>query len=150
VGALSQINTMKLTNEQIKQNGLAMIAFSEGKPIQFIASLNDAWQDYLHTVMMPDLTNLPFRPKPQPVSRPWSKPEDVPLNCWLRSPKYGTMHLVTQLANEGTRGHTLGRKVWSELNEYEYSTDRINWKPCTVEEQPCPTFATASATVILT
>ncbi len=123
-----------LTNEQLRDNAAAMLAFADGKPIQFIASLNDAWQDYLHTDMMPDLTNLPFRPKPQPVSRPWSKPEDVPLNCWLRSPKYGNMHLVTHLSNQGTWGYTIGRLDWHELGEYEYSTDRVTWKPCTVEE----------------
>jgi len=125
---------MELTKEQLKQNAAAMISFADGKPIQFIPVQNDTWQDYLHTHMMPDLTNRPFRPKPQPFARPWSKPEDVPLNCWLRSPKSGSMHLVTQLSNDGTWGHTLGRKFWSELNEYEYSTDRINWKPCAVEE----------------
>jgi len=125
---------MTLTKEQLKQSAAAMISFADGKPIQFIPVHEDTWQDYLHTHMMPDLTGRPFRPKPQPVSRPWSKPEDVPAYCWLRSPKYGTMHLVTQLSNDGTWGHTLGRKLWSELNECEYSTDRINWKPCTVEE----------------
>jgi hypothetical protein len=124
---------MKLTNEQIKQNGLAMIAFSEGKKVEaaFVQS-PDNW----HDVQCPNWHSEAaiFRPKPQPVSRPWSRPEDVPLNCWLRMPKCGTMHLVTQLSNEGTWGHTLGRLNWHELNEYEYSTDRINWKPCTAEE----------------
>jgi len=126
-----------LTKEQLRDNAAAMLAFADGKPIQFIASLNDTWQDYLHTDMMPDLTNLPFRPKPQPVARPWSKPEDVPLNCWLRHKDggRGNMYLITHLSGDGTWGHTLGCIVWSEMvDRYEYSTDRKTWKPCTVEE----------------
>ena len=124
-----------LTKEQLRDNAAAILAFADGKPIQFDASGYGAtipiWED---TTDLKHIHDIWHRPKPQPVSRPWSKPEDVPLNCWLRSPKYGTMHLVTQLSNDGTWGHTLGRKLWSELNECEYSTDRINWKPCTVEE----------------
>ena len=134
MGTLSQINTMQpLTKEQLRDNAAAILAFADGKPIQFDASGYGAtipiWAD---TTDLTYIQTIWHRPKPQPVSRPWSKPEDVPLNCWLRSP--GAMHLVTQLSNEGTCGHTLGRKFWSELGEYEYSTDRINWKPCTVEE----------------
>ena len=111
-----------------------MIAFADGLPIQFIAANSDRWVDYLHTDMVPDLTNRPFRPKPQPVSRPWSKPEDVPLHCWLRMYNNNTMHLVTQLSDDGTWGHVLGRLLWRDLHGYEYSTDRKTWKPCTVEE----------------
>jgi hypothetical protein len=126
-----------LTKEQLRDNAAAMLAFADGKPIQFNPSANDdpdpdsIWWDtndltYIQTIW--------HRPKPQPVSRPWSKSEDVPLNCWLRSPKYGNMHLVTHLSNQGTWGYTIGRLDWHELGEYEYSTDRVTWKPCTVEE----------------
>jgi len=66
---------MKLTNEQIKQTGLAMIAFSEGKKVEaaFVQSPN-SW----HDVERPNWHNEAaiFRPKPQPVSRHWRKPED--------------------------------------------------------------------------
>ena len=124
---------MKLTIDQLKQNAAAMIAFADGKPIQFIAANSDRWVDYLHTDMVPDLTNRPFRPKPQPASRPWNKPEDVPLHCWLRSKTIGNMHLVTSLADEGTWGHVLGGLLWRDLHGYEYSTDRKTWHPCTVE-----------------
>ena len=125
---------MKLSIYQLKQNAAAMIAFADGKPIQFIAANSDRWVDYLHTDMVPDLTNRPFRPKPQPVSRPWNTPEDVPLHCWLRSKTIGNMHLVTSLADEGTWGHVLGRLLWRDLHGYEYSTDRKTWHPCTVED----------------
>jgi len=125
---------MKLTNEQLKQNAAAMISFADGKPIQFIPVHNDTWQDYLHTHMMPDLTNRPFRPKPQPASRPWSKTEDVPMNCWLRPHVEGIMYLITHLSEEGPSLSALGRIRWSDMPRFEYSTDRKTWKPCTVED----------------
>jgi hypothetical protein len=127
-----------LTKEQLRDNAAAMLAFADGKPIQFNPSANDdpdpdsIWWDtndltYIQTIW--------HRPKPQPVSRPWSKSEDVPLNCWLRPKGGGNMYLITHLSGDGTWGHTLGRIVWSEMvDRYEYSTDRVTWKPCTVEE----------------
>ena len=122
-----------LTYEQIKQTGQAMIAFSEGKKVEaaYLQSPNK-W----HDVECPNWHSEAaiFRPKPQPVSRPWSKPEDVPLNCWLRPHGRGIMYLITHLSEEGTWGHTLGRILWSDMPRFEYSTDRVNWKPCTVEE----------------
>jgi len=124
-----------LTKEQLRDNAAAMLAFADGKPIQFEASAyGEVTQRWLDTPELTHIHNIWHRPKPQPVSRPWSKPEDVPLHCWLRIPKYGTMHLVTHLSNKGTWGHTLGRLDWHELNEHEYSTDRVTWHPCTVEE----------------
>jgi hypothetical protein len=124
---------MKLKNEQIKQTGLAMIAFSEGKKVEaaYVQSPN-SW----HDVDFPNWQSQAaiFRPKPQPVSRPWSKPEDVPLNCWLRICGTELFYLVTYLSPDWIGGNTLGRIAWDNLHGYEYSTDRKTWKPCTVED----------------
>ena len=129
---------MKLTIDQLKQNAAAMIAFADGKPIQFIAANSDRWVDYLHTDMVPDLTNRPFRPKPQPVSRPWSKPDDVPGPvCWIR--------WIDERNNERMIVHVDGSGIFSgsqmkcvmfggEFLKWEYSTDRKAWHPCTVED----------------
>ena len=115
-----------------------MIAFADGKPIQFIAANSDRWVDYLHTDMMPDFANRPFRPKPQPVSRPWSKPDDVPGPvCWIR--------WIDERNNERMIVHVDGSGIFSgsqmkcvmfggEFLKWEYSTDRKTWHPCTVEE----------------
>lgn len=125
---------MKLSIYQLKQNAAAMLAFADGMPIQFIAANSDKWVDYLHTDMMPDFANRPFRAKPQTVSRPWSTPEDVPLHCWLRSaPLSDQSWLVNGVLNAGVYSAG-GMKNWNELRDYEYSTDRKTWKPCTVEE----------------
>jgi hypothetical protein len=126
-----------LTKEQLRDNAAAMLAFADGKPIQFNPSANDdpdpdsIWWD---TKDLTYIQTIWHRPKPQPVARPWSKPEDVPLNCWLRPHGGGIMYLITNLSQEGTWGHTLGRIRWSDMPRFEYSTDRVTWKPCTVEE----------------
>jgi hypothetical protein len=131
-----------LTKEQFSDNAAAMLAFADGKPIQFDASGYDAttpsWVDcqdvrHIHSVW--------HRPKPQPVSRPWSKPEDVPLHCWIRIGQGEPERLVTMVASDGIRiaGVSCDSAFfrWNEFADgREYSTDRKTWKPCTVEEQP--------------
>jgi len=136
VGTLSQINTMKLTSEQIKQNGLAMIAFIGGEPIQEYNTFNhdNGWYD----ISSPDFSEPGYvwRPKPQPVSRPWSKPQDVPLNCWLNAPSFNNQAWFVNGVMESGLYSAGGLKTWSELRDYRYSTDRVTWKPCTVEDAP--------------
>ena len=132
---------MKITNEQIKQQGLAMIAFSEGKKVEaaYLQSPN-SW----HDVECPNWHSEAaiFRPKPQPVSRDWSKREDVPGPvCWFRMGKGEPERLVTMVASDGIRiaGTSCDSAFfrWHELAVgCEHSTDRVTWKPCTVEEQP--------------
>ena len=129
---------MKLSIYQLKQNAAAMIAFADGLPIQFIAANSDRWVDYLHTDMMPDFANRPFRPKPQPVSRPWSKPEDVPLHCWIRLGAVEPERLVIMVVSNGIRiaGTSCHSAFfeWRELSALDHSTDRKTWHPCTVED----------------
>ena len=124
-----------LTKEQLRDNAAAILAFADGKPIQFDAasygSTTPIWAD---TKALTHIQDIWHRPKPQPASRPWNTPEDVPMHCWLRSKTIGNMHLVTSLADEGTWGHVLGRLLWRDLHGYEYSTDRVTWHPCTVED----------------
>jgi hypothetical protein len=126
-----------LTKEQLRDNAAAMLAFADGKPIQFDASsygsTTPIWAD---TKALTHIQDIWHRPRPQPVARPWSKPEDVPLNCWLRICGTELFYLVTYLSQDWIGGSTLGRIAWDNLHGYEYSTDRVTWKPCTVEEQP--------------
>lgn len=69
---------------------------------------------------------------------PWSKPEDVPGPvCWVRAHQQNAARLilaievgyiyVASLSHE-FQGTKFG---WNQLVEFEYSTDRITWKPCT-------------------
>ena len=128
-----------LTKEQLRDNAAAILAFADGKPIQFEASAYGAstqlWYDTTDLRHMHDIWH---RPKPQPVSRPWSKPEDVPGPvCWIRG--------IDDRNNERMIVHVDGSGIFSdsqmkcvmfggEFLKWEYSTDRKTWKPCTVED----------------
>lgn len=86
------------------------------------------------------------RPLPsEPKVRPWSKPEDVPLNCWIRgSSKDGCCAMVIGLCSfgltvSGTYNPPCGERIvrfqsWDELKGKEYSTDRRTWQKCEVQE----------------
>jgi hypothetical protein len=132
-----------LTKEQLRDNAAAMLAFADGKPIELFTQ--DKWSESLFTSgdahLLLDCMGQGnhYRPKPQPVSRPWSKPEDVPLNCWIRAGKGEPERLVTMVASDGIcMFGVLGSGAffgWNSLAPYEHSTDRKTWKPCTVEER---------------
>lgn len=129
-----------MNNDQLKQTGLALIAASEGKPWQWMDSLgvwNESHLEQSYGLRHYLAENYPLRPKPQPAMRAWSKPEDVPLNCWLRFPIAFEHH--TFICSVGSPGIWLGGAseciTWLDLagDKAEYSIDRINWKPCTIE-----------------
>jgi uncharacterized protein YodC (DUF2158 family) len=128
-----------LTKEQLRDNAAAMLAFADGKPIQFEASAyGEVTQRWFDTSELTGIHNIWHRPKPQPVTRPWSKPEDAPLNCWIRVRKGEPERLVTMVASDGLwtcwAGGGSAFFAWSSLDPYEHSTDRKTWKPCTVED----------------
>ena len=127
---------MNLTKEQLAQNADAMNAALAGKPVQYRTRGTIQWFDTANALndLLWNCDATEYRPKPQPVARQWNTPEDVPLHCWLRMYNNNTMHLVTQLSDDGTWGHVLGRLLWRDLHGYEYSTDRKTWHPCTVED----------------
>ena len=126
-----------LTKEQLRDNASAILAFADGKPIQFDASSYGAttpiWAD---TEELTHIHDIWHRPKPQPSARPWSKPEDVPLHCWLNAPGVNNQAWLVNGVMESGVYSAGGLKSWSELHQFQYSTDRVTWKPCTVEEQP--------------
>lgn len=67
----------------------------------------------------------------KPKMRAWSDQEDVPLNCWI-SAEHGAHFLVTEVHIGGV---VAGRYLtWKELGRARYSTDRVTWQPCTVNE----------------
>jgi len=138
---------MKLTPEQLKQNAEAMIAFADGKPIQRFH--NDQWSDYNVAPggnIPYSFVERPMRPKPEPKTRPWSKPDDVPGSViWVRQNRSNPgnaemMNLQGFLIALSTKGLTFFTDceqflTWERLPKVglEYSTDRRTWKPCTVE-----------------
>jgi hypothetical protein len=129
-----------LTKEQLRDNAAAMLAFADGKPFELFTQ--GGWSESLLTTGDARLLlecmsqGNHYRAKPQPVSRPWSKPEDVPLNCWLNAPSVNNQAWLVNGVIESGVYSAGGLKTWSELRDYQHSTDRKTWKPCTVEEQP--------------
>lgn len=84
---------MKLTPEQLKQNAAAMIAFAEGKPIQ-IKLHNGIWKDDDTGNLDGIGDNDEYRPKPEPKTRPWSKPDEFPVGKVVRHKISGNRRLL--------------------------------------------------------
>lgn len=84
------------------------------------------------------------RVKPEPVTRPWSKPEHVPGPvCWLR------LHYASEPAKwdafigavfhdgVGIMGRNCAKLYsWDDISRFglQYSTDRKTWFACTITE----------------
>jgi hypothetical protein len=122
-----------LTKDQLRDNAAAMLAFADGKPIEYDSSSGET-PSWCGTTDITYIQTIWHRPKPQPVSRPWSKPEDVPLNCWLNAPSVNNQAWLVNGVIESGVYSAGGLKTWSELHQFRYSTDRKTWKPCTVED----------------
>lgn len=141
-----------MNTDQLRQTAAAIIAYAEGKPIQYRwleCKKPDyevsKWKDLNGTIAdgigwTPQLEHMEYRIKP--MSRPWSKPEDVPGSvCWVRFSCDGPAILVVMVTDQGIGlyGNTVlgySPKLWSDIGDWEHSTDRKTWHPCTVEEQP--------------
>lgn len=126
-----------MKNEQLRQNAAAMIAHAEGKPIQ-CRSGGGNWVDMVLTPRWTFDVNE-YRPKPEPVSRPWRGPADVPLNCWIQSSTQNANEgfFVCGIVSDGVRvqGRT-GIVSWTELaGLWVYSMDRKEWRKCEVIEE---------------
>ncbi len=75
-----------------------------------------------------------------PTSKPkktvcWRGPDDVPKVpvIWLRYVNMLDFLLVVGVHPNILRYGQSGHIAYDELTQYQYSTDRITWKPCTVE-----------------
>jgi len=133
-----QIFINQMTTEELKQklrDNLAAVEASEkGEPWEY--KIENEWVDGTG-MNIANYMSTHCRPCAKP-DQLWSKPEHVPLNCWMRrkdSPRYS--YLVAEI---GPVGVVLGRVVrpWTDLYEYEHSTDRINWLPCIVHAPATP------------
>lgn len=125
-----------MTNEQLKQNAAAMLSFANGKTVQ-INYGKQVWYDIpLGEEPQWRFDTHNYRPKPEPVSRPWSKVEDVPGPvCWIRMPE-NTIRLeamITAIYYTGCQTEQ-GCFGWEDIGRYEYSTDRKTWHKCEVTE----------------
>lgn len=84
-----------------------------------------------------------LRPAPGPKLAPWDAPEDVPEPvCYLRRKGATGCTAITHFNDDGLtiisrypyREKPYNLVVtWGDLKDWEYSTDRVTWKPCTKE-----------------
>lgn len=134
---------MKLTPEQLRQNAAAMIAFADGKPVEYKyrdPSCEDRWDGNPSPSW--DCDAYYYRPKPEPVRRPWSKRSDVAAP-WLKLKTALQDDFITHILTVDDTGvRIIGESgivefaTWKELSECNahFSPDLQDWKPCTVEE----------------
>lgn len=129
----------RMSPEQLKQNAAAMIAYAEGKPVEVrLDSSGNNWT--LTDTPTFDCSAYDYRPKPEPKTVPWSKPEHVPGPvCWIRGDGIIGMMIVGFCAME--YGVVSGNGLpfsWEDISRrsLEYSTDCINWSKCEVVEEP--------------
>lgn len=131
-----------MTTEQGLQNALAMLAFYNGKPVQFLNTqmVGTGWSDVFGTPFW-CFDKYLYRPKPEPVTRPWSKPEDVPGPvCWVRNRALAgnPLPVGSLIVCVERWGVTLGANQtlaeWDVFETLEYSTDRKTWRKCEVTE----------------
>ncbi len=136
---------MTLTPEQLRQNAAAMLAFADGKPIEVMSPQHNevAWSEVNPDDVSWNFKLNIYRPKPMPVTRPWSKPKDVPAYCWLRC-GYEYEFQVIGVNKDGVVIAGLDPSFKPELRLRtfdtiqktgdEYSTDRESWRKCEVSE----------------
>lgn len=123
-----------MTPERAKELLPIVAAIAAGDEIECrMKSPNCYWGEWNSRQFSDDYE---YRVKAKPVARPWSKPEDVPLNCWIRRKGATSCELITAVYNEGV-GRGEGRAFilkWDGTENCEYSTDRKTWLPCTVTD----------------
>jgi hypothetical protein len=135
-----------LTKEQLRDNAAAILAFADGKPIELFTQ--GGWSESQFTAgdahLLLDCMGQGnhYRPKPQPSTHPWSKPEDVPGPvCWIRPSgdelnRDAQEYMIHTVDKSGVRyGKTYGMD-FPIVGAWQYSTDRKTWKSCTVEDAP--------------
>lgn len=135
---------MKLTPDILRQNGEAMIAFANGKPVQGWSTSEQRFFDESDPGW--DCSCYRYRPKPEPRVRWWNCVADVPLNCWLHfnGAAANSFALIVHLDEDGltivSHRNELETKPWllviewGAIEHYTHSTDLKQWRPCTVTE----------------
>jgi hypothetical protein len=111
-------------------------AFAEGKQIEI--KFNRPGSEWVPDDSPSWQPDFDYRIKPEPKTRPWSKPEDVPGPvCWISGD--GIIGLLIVSFHSDGGGLAAGRNEYTwediEARKLKYSTDRKTWSPCTVTEE---------------
>lgn len=134
-----------MTKEEARQNAEVMMAYAEGKDIQYKHKiLHKEWHDFYHTEFpVFSFTDSDYRIKPTPEYRPW-RPEEVPVGAWIRAATdfarrhgYFSSIIGVSISNIMTVEDSVEDMMMTfekAFNNYEYSIDKgKTWKPCGVE-----------------
>ena len=118
-----------MTKEQCREAGATMIAWADGKSIQYRRRDQSEWFDIepacTATILSWDWDEFEYRVKPMPKLRPWTA-DEVPLGSQLRYKGDTSRSLLGITATDEIR------KEW--LEEREYSIDGgKTWLPCGVD-----------------
>jgi len=118
-----------MTKEQCREAGATMIAWADGKSIQYRQRDQSEWFDIepacTATILSWDWDEFDYRVKPEPKLRPWTE-DEVPLGSQLRYKGDTSRSLLGITATDEIR------KEW--LEEREYSIDGgKTWLPCGVD-----------------
>lgn len=124
---------MTYSNEQLRDLRDAIDAHLAGKPVEFRADTSQPWKDSV----VANFGSFFYRPKREPVTRPWNCPADVPMPvCWIKEGASYAITLVTEVYPHGVQLSLRGFREWIYLKDAQYSTDGRDWHPLTVEEKP--------------
>lgn len=129
-----------MTKEQCREAGATMIAWADGKSIQYRQRDQSEWFDIepacTATILSWDWDEFEYRVKPMPKLRPWTEGE-VPLGAIIRYKNNSrSIRLLIVCSDEygltGTGSHW-PYKVLLENTEHSLDGGKT-WLPCGVEE----------------
>lgn len=142
---------MSLTTEQKKHCGAVRTAAANGEACELRKSNGVDWikADPFDSPIIPEQAPDRWRIAPKPVTRPWSKRDDIPMPiCWLQSFNddgsiRDVLAMITSVSDRGITvvGPANDVKFYSwELiaeknHKLRHTTDGVNFHPCTVEEK---------------
>lgn len=138
----NNMNTADYTPEELRLCADAKEAYDKGLPIEHRNAGTNGGNWYPCKDQFTLNNGWRYRPKPQPKTRPWSKPEDVPGPvCWLRyklTPTDCSMIIgIDRDGIESLLGPSVKHDFWVDLKNQEHSTTRLpdSWQPCEVTEE---------------
>ncbi len=117
-----------------KENKLAVFtAWMDGKEWELKIDDEDAWSVASNHHAPQFLSGYLYRVKPTPKRVPLEA-KDIPPVCWIKQVGDYSPELVVKVSDYSLscgNNHTWNYSAMVDLAEY--STDRVNWKPCSKE-----------------
>lgn len=132
-----------MTREETAEAIKVMQAWCDGKTIELCDDQLPEWQVLiLNSPNWQFGSGVRYRIKPEPTLVPWSKPEDVPMNCWVCCKttdggiRVGSGCLVLSKDDVGVlicavqSCHPVVRSYQMLFDEFLFSIDGKEWNQC--------------------